>query len=88
VILHNLYQTENQCHKRTVICFITEDESGTSLTLRNRIKANIVVNSLAYENPINEQLVPLVGQMVGQSETGHGATQLPVKNTGRYTNRR
>lgn len=54
--------------------YLTDAERGSILSLRNRIHANVVVSSLAYENRINEQLVPLIGQ----SETGHRAVQLPV----------
>ncbi len=60
------------------------DERGSFLTLRNRINAPVTVSSLAYENRINEQLVPLTGlnkagkSDVGKSETGNSASQLPV----------
>jgi len=57
-----------------VKAYLGEDERGSFLTLRNRIHANVVVSSLAYENEINEQMVPLIGQ----SEADHGATRLPV----------
>lgn len=54
--------------------YIGEDEHGSFLTLRNRIHANAVVNSLTYENQINEQLVPLIDQ----NEAANSAAQLPV----------
>jgi len=63
-----------------VNAYLGEDERGAFLMLRNRIHANIVVSSLAYENPINERLVPLIGQIEpGQSQTSNRAPQLPVK---------
>ena len=57
-----------------VKAYLGEDEHGPFLTLRNRVHADTVVNSLAYENKINEQLVPLIGQ----SEAGQYAEQLPL----------
>jgi len=71
-----------------VKAYVGSDKRGDFLTLRNRITANVVVNNLAYENPINEQLLPLIsrnkigqstGQSVDQSKAAHQATQLPVK---------
>ena len=59
-----------------VEAYIGEDEQGAYLTLRNRIHADVVVSSLAYENRFNQQLVPLIGQVephlgkTGSSEIG------------------
>ena len=58
-----------------VVAYSGEDELGSFLTLRNRINANVIVNSLTYENRINEQLVPLIGLSGADNRT----SQLPVK---------
>ncbi len=44
-----------------VVAYLGQDEHGAFLSLRSRIHADVVVHSLAFANPINEQLVPLVG---------------------------
>lgn len=67
-----------------VDAYIGEDEQGSFLTLRNRIYADIVVSNLAYDNQINEQLIPLIDQSAkghgetSQIEAGNHATKLPV----------
>ncbi len=55
-----------------VEAYTGKDDRGSFLTLRNRINADIVVNSLAYEDPVNKKQIPLVGM----NETG--TTRLPV----------
>ena len=57
-----------------VTAYLGEDEEGSFLTLRNRIHADVIVRKLAYENQVNEELVPLIGQSV----TGQSPLQLPV----------